>query len=167
VIHPTLLIKTLFKFFRPFLSSKFWVKLKSVSRMNTLYEYINKNDLPLPPSVLTHEYNMSLKNKEDFEENFKQNQFFKINVSTIMQRKEEVGRKIPRYMELLINHIEKNIESVGIFRVSATQEEVMEIKHLMDNGYNIDISYCHINCCCDLFKIFLREMPEPVLNYGN
>jgi hypothetical protein len=159
MVHPTFIYKTIFKFFKPFLSAKFWRKLHTISKIESIYEYIDKNDLPLPPSVLLHDIYY---NKKDLSKN----QYFSMDISSLLQRKEESGRKIPKIMDCLITHIEKyGMDQVGLFRVSGTHEELNDLKLLFDYGDNVDLTHCHINLVCDALKLFVRETPEPIIPF--
>lgn len=68
----------------------------------------------------------------------------------------------------------------GLFRISGPQEEVNQLKEKWDSGIYEDCALLFINCCAgkeiDLkkysphsvagtMKLFLRELPEPLLSY--
>lgn len=51
IVHPTFWIKTTFKFFKPFISSKFWQKLTYVNEINEIYRFISRDSITLPQFV--------------------------------------------------------------------------------------------------------------------
>ena len=51
IVHPTFWIRTSFKLFRPFLSSKFWRKLTYIDNIEQLDQYIDRDEIVLPRCV--------------------------------------------------------------------------------------------------------------------
>jgi hypothetical protein len=84
-----------------------------------------------------------------------------------MQRENEKN-KIPQVLIWLIDFIRKNgLEAVGIFRLSGDTTEVERIKKLYDEGKRFELdSYNDVHVISSLLKLFLRNLPEPLLTFG-
>jgi len=58
------------------------------------------------------------------------------------------------------------LDAEGLFRLSAQSSDVTELKQRLDNGENVNFSKvldCH--AVSGLIKMFLRELPEPLLTF--
>ncbi len=59
------------------------------------------------------------------------------------------------------------IDTEGIFRISGNKERVAGLKDAFDRGEEVDFikEKTNPNDISSLFKMFLRELPEPILTY--
>lgn len=157
IVHPTFFFKTIFQFFKPFVSKKFWIKLHFLNEVAELFQYIDKDELSLPPSVLIHDIQFSKKIKP---------RLFGCSLKEILERKAENGRRVPRIYDSLMKHIEDNgLDVQGIFRLSGKSDEITVLKTLIDNDDNIDYSNCDIYSIANILKLLFREMDPPLLTY--
>jgi len=79
----------------------------------------------------------------------------------------EGGRQIPLIMQQCIDYITQNaLQTEGIFRLSGSASEIEMYKNSFNRGEEVDLnqcSTCHV--VCGLLKLYLRELPEPLLTY--
>lgn len=53
-----------------------------------------------------------------------------------------------------------------MYRVSGQNSEILDIKERFDSGEKIDFSrYSDINVVCGAVKLYLRELPIPVISF--
>lgn len=160
LIHPTFMFKMLLKLFRPFVSDKFWKKLHMCDRVSQLYVDIDRDTLPLPPSVLSYDFLLHKDNTSEM------SPVFGVNISEIMSRPENKGQPIPTFLRVLFEHIRKyGMHAQGLFRISGNATEANKIKILLNNGDNIDLCHCDIHTIGTVTKQFFREMPDPLFTY--
>ena len=59
-----------------------------------------------------------------------------------------------------------DLEEQGMYRVSGLTSEILELKERFDSGDKIDFSrYTDISVVCGAVKLYLRELPIPVVSY--
>ncbi len=74
-------------------------------------------------------------------------------------------------VEKCIEEIEKRkgaIESEGIYRVSGFSDAIDELKLAFDRGDNVDFNefkYNDIHIICSLLKLYLRQLPIPLITF--
>lgn len=68
----------------------------------------------------------------------------------------------------LVFFVEKTVKDVeGIFRVSGMMKEVQEFKARADQGVeNLFPPTADPHCVAGVLKLWIREMPEPLLSYA-
>lgn len=160
LIHPTFMFKFIIKCFRPFVSDKFWKKLHLCDRVSQVYADIDKDTLPLPPSILTYDF---LLNKDNTSE---MSPVFGVPLDEIMNRPENRGLKVPDFLRLLMDHIRQHgMSCQGLFRVPGNVTEVNKVKILLNNNDNVDLTHCEIHTVATILKQFFREMPEPLFPF--
>jgi hypothetical protein len=87
---------------------------------------------------------------------------------------------IPTFLLLCSSYLEKHsfftlqnpllklpqVEREGIFRVSGNLNSIMELKQRFDRGEEIDLSQIpDPHTVSGVFKLWFRELPEPLLTY--
>jgi hypothetical protein len=74
---------------------------------------------------------------------------------------------IPNLLTQCIEHIEKSeLEAEGLYRVSGQTSELLDLKEKFDSSDKIDFSrYTDINIVCGAVKLYLRELPIPVVTF--
>ena len=91
-------------------------------------------------------------------------QVFGVDLTTIanMDRSE-----VPKLVKQCVEAIEKRgLNDTGIYRVSGNSSSVMEIKEKFNEGEEVDFSqYTDINIITGALKMFLRELPVPVISF--
>ena len=73
--------------------------------------------------------------------------------------------KVPEFIATLCQHIEEQGASTdGIFRIPGSVKNVKAAKEYLDKtGHLPDLSTLSIHDCTALLKMYLRELPEPLL----
>lgn len=94
---------------------------------------------------------------------------FGMDVSEVMKRKNQEGFKIPKEIQAIINHLEKNgLKDEGIFRVPGEVEFVKEMKEAIDKGkFVLQENEKNYPVLASLLKLYFRELPQPLLLYQN
>jgi Rho GTPase-activating protein 1 len=160
LVHPTFMFKVIIKCFRPFVSEKFWKKLHLCDRVSLVYDDIDKETLPLPPSILSYDFLLNKDNTQDIEP------VFGVPIAEIMERPENKGQKLPKFLNQLFDHVRQyGLDAQGLFRVPGNVTETQKLKILLNNGDNIDFTHCDIHTVGTTLKQFFREMPEPLIPY--
>ncbi|KAG8930277.1 hypothetical protein FRC02_004410 [Tulasnella sp. 418] len=80
----------------------------------------------------------------------------------------EVPRIVQRCCEAIEAH---GLESVGIYRLSGTTSKVQKLKMMLDRdvdgvNLNADEWRLDVNIVASVLKLWLRELPEPLLTFG-
>lgn len=74
---------------------------------------------------------------------------------------------LPHAVDLLLSEIEtRGLEEVGLYRIPGSLASVNALKTAFDSGEEIDMSderWFDINTVAGCFKLYLRELPEPLL----
>lgn len=75
--------------------------------------------------------------------------------------------RIPAVLELLMSTIEmKGLYVEGLYRKSATQSKINELKHrLEEDRKNVVLEDYNVHVWTAVFKAFFREMPEPLMTF--
>jgi hypothetical protein len=80
---------------------------------------------------------------------------------------EREGRPIPRIVETLLHEIEsRGLDEVGLYRVSGSLASVNALKAAFDAGHHVNMEddrWFDINTVAGCFKLYLRELSEPLL----
>lgn len=75
--------------------------------------------------------------------------------------------RIPVQVENLIMKIEiKGLYMEGLYRKSGIIRKITELRHRLDSGEaNIDLDQYSVHVLASILKLFLREMPEPLMTF--
>jgi len=153
IIHPGFWVRATFKFFKPFISGKFWKKLVYISQVTDIYNYIKPDQLTLPEHVLSYKQ----------KEGKAASPIFGVPLADAIQRsKTESG--LPIVIEHSLAVLVTAAPTVeGIFRISGSKAEIIELKMAYDRGEDVDLKIIEdYHVVAGLLKLFLRELPEPV-----
>jgi len=125
VVHPTLWVKAAVKFFKPFISNKFWQKLVYIKEINELFRFVSKDVVRLPEFVYQFESGK-----------MKTMPIFGISLDEVLERNDHQNLEVPIVVEETINClIKKQANKVeGIFRLSGNQQHVQQLKKAFDRG---------------------------------
>lgn len=80
--------------------------------------------------------------------------------------------EVPRIMEKCCEAIEVyGLSSMGIFRLSGTSSKVQKLKVILDRDIDaVDLMHdewrMDVNNVTSVLKLWLRELPEPLLTFG-
>ncbi|KAL5510741.1 hypothetical protein EMCRGX_G006339 [Ephydatia muelleri] len=91
-------------------------------------------------------------------------QVFGVDLTTIAKMD---GSEVPKLVKQCVEVIEEQgLYDEGIYRVSGNTSSVMEIKEKFNEGEAVDFSqYMDINIMTGALKMFLRELPVPVISF--
>jgi len=76
--------------------------------------------------------------------------------------------EVPPIVTKTIDYLKNHTEVEGIFRLSGSTTEVDNYRTLWNTGMPIDLSQCsNPHNVSNLLKLWLRELPDPLLQYNN
>lgn len=171
VVHPTIFIKFVWNFFKPFISEKFKNKLVYVSSIAELKSLLKLQTLNLPPVIVEFDEKSSASKKsiivgvKPVKEVPKTSQFGVtlkfVNENTVC------NNKIPPVVESCITQLTtaERIETEGIFRRSGHLVKINDIKRRINLGENVNLDNEDTHVIAGLLKSFFRELAEPLLTY--
>uniref|UniRef100_A0A3B4ATQ6 Uncharacterized protein n=1 Tax=Periophthalmus magnuspinnatus TaxID=409849 RepID=A0A3B4ATQ6_9GOBI len=145
VVHPTNFIRIVWNLFKPLISHKFGKKLTYVNYLAELKDYLNYEQLMIPPDVIN-----SL-----------------VSVCSSNIREKNAGAIIPPVMSQTIVYLkEKGLKTEGIFRRSARVQLIKDIQKLYNLGKPVNFEqYNDVHVPAVILKTFIRELPEPLLTF--
>lgn len=80
---------------------------------------------------------------------------------------EREGRDVPKVVDVLLNEVEsRGLEEVGLYRIPGSVASVNALKAAFDSGQDVNMEddrWYDINTVAGCFKLYLRELPEPIL----
>ncbi|KAK9484975.1 hypothetical protein V1527DRAFT_441962 [Lipomyces starkeyi] len=89
---------------------------------------------------------------------------FGVSIEAVCKRENQL---IPTVVQLLLAEIEaRGVEEVGIYRVPGSLANVNELKKAFDSGFAVNMDderWFDINTVAGCLKLYLRELPEPLL----
>jgi len=100
----------------------------------------------------------------------KQNTIFGIPLQDIMDKQVATGLflPVPGFISELINYLDREdvLKTVGIFRESGSANKIKELKESLDDGLPLNlIGFDDPHVVTGLLKLYIRELPEPLLTY--
>jgi hypothetical protein len=81
----------------------------------------------------------------------------------VEQQKLSIGDSTPRLLTRSIEYIERHLDEVGIYRLSGSTKEVQDLRWKYEQEGDITFQYEDVNSICSLVKMFIRELPDPLL----
>ena len=73
---------------------------------------------------------------------------------------------LPRVVQDSVNVISRNIQVIGLFRVTPSVKVLRRVKEAYDNGDPKDLAVDvldDVHVACSLLKMFVRELPEAII----
>mmetsp|Transcript_33753 Transcript_33753/g.95001 ORF Transcript_33753/g.95001 Transcript_33753/m.95001 type:complete len:1097 (-) Transcript_33753:213-3503(-) len=90
---------------------------------------------------------------------------FSIPLQELMERPSNRGRSIPIIVQDCLDQlILRGLHSVGIFRLSGTFSAMDSLRNEYDRGMEVNLSEADIHDVAGLLKMWMRELPEPLLS---
>ncbi|XP_031771452.1 rho GTPase-activating protein 1 isoform X3 [Apis florea] len=172
LVHPTNFIRIVWQIFKPAISAKFGRKMMYVNYLEELAQYINLDQLIIPPQVIEHNEQLMLKNKKNLPTSPPQSTVTtpvgttQFGASLTFIKENNNGDPIPPIVRQCIEFLDMPdaLETEGIFRRSANVAVVKELQNRCNQGLPIDFQGDpHIAAV--LLKTFLRELDEPLMTY--
>lgn len=92
---------------------------------------------------------------------------FGVELNTVMARKREANNRIPAMLQKCIAYLDNyGLDKEGIFRISGDALEIEAYKQAFDS--NVDVEFkagTDVHVVSSLMKLYLRELPEPLLTF--
>jgi hypothetical protein len=89
---------------------------------------------------------------------------FGVPIAIVCERE---GRKVPKVVDVLLSEVEaRGLKEVGVYRIPGSVASVNALKNAFDNGQDVSMNddrWYDINTVAGCFKLYLRELPEPLL----
>jgi len=89
---------------------------------------------------------------------------FGVSLIELLKREKSVT-SIPNFLEKMVARIKQEIHVEGIFRVSCSSAAQTELRDLMEREDDVDFTKFEVHAVTSAFKLFFREMPEPLLTF--
>eukprot|EP01129_Flabellula_baltica_P010972 TRINITY_DN4713_c0_g1_i1.p1 TRINITY_DN4713_c0_g1~~TRINITY_DN4713_c0_g1_i1.p1 ORF type:complete len:559 (-),score=125.71 TRINITY_DN4713_c0_g1_i1:26-1702(-) len=72
---------------------------------------------------------------------------------------------LPEFLIEAAHILRQNLSTVGLLRISGERHVIDELKNSIDRGESPDLSQASVHDAASLFKLYFRELPEPLLTY--
>lgn len=171
VVHPTMFIKFVWNFFKPFISEKFKNKLVYVSSIEQLKPLIKVQTLKLPSPIIEFDEKANA-NKNSIvglkltKETTPTTAQFGVTLKFVIENS-PCNNQIPPVVEKCISFLSEaeRIETEGIFRRSGHLLKINELKKRINAGESVNFDNEDIYIVAGLLKSFFRELTEPLLTF--
>eukprot|EP00002_Diphylleia_rotans_P019934 TRINITY_DN3856_c0_g1_i1.p1 TRINITY_DN3856_c0_g1~~TRINITY_DN3856_c0_g1_i1.p1 ORF type:complete len:834 (+),score=194.02 TRINITY_DN3856_c0_g1_i1:50-2551(+) len=158
ILHPTKWYTVLQNSMRPFVSQKVWSKTRFAERIADLYTYIKPDQISLPTEAFLYEQQQNPQKK-----------VFGVHLDELLMRVSlgQGTEDVPPIVEKCCEFLEDNALRVeGIFRLAGNSSDVQEKKKLLDQGEELVFdSYTDPHLVSSLLKLWIRELPEPLMTF--
>ncbi|XP_019852507.1 PREDICTED: ralA-binding protein 1-like isoform X2 [Amphimedon queenslandica] len=91
---------------------------------------------------------------------------FGVSLQTAVYRSElgNDGIELPTIFRQCIDYLEENaLEHEGVYRLAGVKSQIDGVKTLYDKESEVDLSNYDCNTVASLLKLYLRELPEPLV----
>lgn len=108
----------------------------------------------------------AVKKKEIYKEQMSptSTKVFGVPIQVVCEREK---RDIPKVVDVLLTEVEaRGLEEVGLYRIPGSLASVNALKNAFDTSTDVDMEddrWYDINTVAGCFKLYLRELPEPLL----
>jgi Rho GTPase-activating protein 1 len=180
IVHPTTLVKAVFKFFRPLISYKFGRKLVYVNRLDELGTVLYTDQIDIPPEVIQYDKTLTVQprmlmtesrssfyvsiNHTHETSDSNSNREFGVDLTIL---KERTGNDIPLVLQQSVEYMSNHcLQVLGIFRRTPSHHLLQQVKMGYNQGLPVDfLEYNDPHLAATTIKMFLRELPEPLLTF--
>eukprot|EP01028_Stygiella_incarcerata_P005102 TRINITY_DN2186_c1_g1_i1.p1 TRINITY_DN2186_c1_g1~~TRINITY_DN2186_c1_g1_i1.p1 ORF type:complete len:845 (+),score=214.23 TRINITY_DN2186_c1_g1_i1:131-2665(+) len=169
IVHPTFWLKLMFQMFRPFISSKFWRKLRYCASVTDLFVEISPREVSLPMDVLAIDAINSAGFDPSKIPHMRPCPMFGIELRKVCVAESLASEDgMPLIVSQALHCIErKALAEEGIFRLSPTSRDVDLLKKMLEFGITVDWdSLVDPHLVGGILKQFLRDLPDPLLTFG-
>jgi len=88
--------------------------------------------------------------------------YFGATIEAILKRDKT---DLPQIVVKIIQRLEKEIDTEGIFRHSGNNTRITELHRLFEEDQEVDLEQENIHTLCGVLKSFFRELSEPLLSF--
>jgi hypothetical protein len=156
LLHPTFIYKTILNFFKPFVSKKFWSKFHPCDKVDDIFQFIEKSQIPLHAEVLLHNY-FIVKTID-----ISATKISGIGLEALRISKNQI---IPESYKQLFKFLSQKDYVQGIFKISGRGQEVENLVRLIDHGDEINLNQSDIHAVASSLKYFFKQLDPPLLTY--
>ncbi|XP_064396567.1 rho GTPase-activating protein 8-like isoform X2 [Halichondria panicea] len=182
IVHPTNFIRVFYYILKPLISYKFGQKLVYINRLDELRPVLYLDQIDVPDEV--KRYDLTLTTPIRDVTKLESRSVFHVPVSAVNSppppldtqqfgvplddlRVRYNGDPVPPVLKMCVHAIEeKGMDVMGIFRRAPNNSTLHKVKDMFNRGDKVDLSElgdCHLSAV--LMKLFLRELPEPLLTF--
>ncbi|XP_067643528.1 rho GTPase-activating protein 68F [Eurosta solidaginis] len=189
VVHPTLFIRFIWKFFSPFISEKFRQKLVYISSLDELRQALGLSKIKVPDSICDFDEQLNVRNKASSgpfgyggygSGSSSSSGSSTSNATKQMAITVQFGaplkfivsnspclNSIPPIVRKCVDLLSMTgmIDTEGIFRRSGNHTEIIALKERVNRGEDVDLSKVNVHVIAGLLKSFLRDLSEPLLTF--
>ncbi|XP_054731740.1 rho GTPase-activating protein 68F isoform X1 [Anastrepha obliqua] len=180
VVHPTLFIRFVWKFFSPFISDKFRQKLVYISSLDELRQALGLSKIKVPDSVCDFDEQLNLRGRSYSGSFGYGHGSGSSSAGRQMANTTQFGaplkfivtnspclNSIPPIVRKCVDSLSMTgmIDTEGIFRRSGNHTEIIALKERVNRGEDLDLSKTNVHVIAGLLKSFLRDLSEPLLTF--
>ncbi|KYQ92525.1 putative protein serine/threonine kinase [Tieghemostelium lacteum] len=88
---------------------------------------------------------------------------FGLKIDDLMAR-ESVGAELPYFLTKMLKFLEMHLNEEGLLRISGSSTEIQELKTSIHKGESVDYTSRDPHAVTGILKLFLRELPEPIIS---
>ncbi|KAG2214298.1 hypothetical protein INT47_000854 [Mucor saturninus] len=171
VVHLSRTYRFVFDLANKIISPKFARKLRYVSNLQLLKSSIELAPQFIPQRVIDHDRQLPTI-QQHVEQQQIQRQRRPLPSLAFGKSLEDLAALegntsadfVPKFVVQIVNHIkEHGLDKEGIFRKSPSSEELQSVKAAFNNGMKVDLSQHDIDVSAALLKVFIRELPVPLI----
>lgn len=137
-------------------------------------EYCSRDEILLEVSKELKKYDIKIRDKQKHnvaESKRRTKKIFKIRLENQVVDRAVFSNgqcsAVPRFVLQACQKIQKESNTEGIFRKSGNLKKQSEIKEFLETGGSLNDKNFNIIDVANLLKTYLRELPEPLIPYGN
>jgi len=158
IVQPTNLVKTTMKFFKPFISNKFWRKLHYINDIKALYQFMSPQQVQLP-------IELNASSIDTKSEKPTKGEIFGEHLQIVMEHPMNINESMPLIVSNAIRYLTINgPKTEGVFRLCGKLQRLEDIKAAYDRGEAVDFSgESDVHVIAGLLKSYIRELPDPLL----
>ncbi|PHZ07881.1 Rho GTPase activation protein [Rhizopus microsporus ATCC 52813] len=169
VVHLTRMYRIIFDLANRIVSPKFARKLNYVSSLSQLAAHIKLDSKFIPQRVVEYDRQLPVMNQASpltgYSASSTSLAFGRTLEELASIEGKDVHGYIPRIVLQITDHIRKHgMDKEGIFRKSPSSEELRSVKKAYNQGLEVDLCQYDIDVPAALLKVFIRELPEPLIS---
>jgi RhoGAP domain/Divergent CRAL/TRIO domain/Calponin homology (CH) domain len=164
IVHPSFFIKTLFVFFRPAISSKFWHKIKYFSSAQTFELAKEIGTVAVEKLLPAFVMLQTVKSKKKIS-------LFESNLQNGLERNPVSYMTVPRIVHECMEYLEiRGAKAEGVFRVSGSHTEIKRILRSYDKDddaalFSLMRNDESVHAVAGVLKSYLRTLSDPVIPF--
>ncbi|KAI8329297.1 Rho GTPase activation protein [Chlamydoabsidia padenii] len=172
VVHLGRSYRMIFDLANKITSPKFARKLRYLERLDELKQLVKVSDAMIPKPVIDYDMQVPI-----LPSTFKLNSVTPLPAVSLAFGRSlqdlaglegwslESDPAVPRVVMQLVEHLRlTGLNKEGLFRKSPSSEELRSVKTKLNYGETVDLNNYDVDVAAALLKVFLRELPTPVIS---